>query len=218
MDDFIIREVIEKVELDKIGEGLEVINTNECEGSIFVIKNPITFNRTSQLIYQKILDDGKRLFRNPFGEDAIDLEENTPLFNTILNLFMEKGLTQHTAAHLTPIVFDKIANIAYSSYINNYEKPEKEFSLSDYIARFGLSESDALTISKLIARDEATEREIEMFAQYIYLLSPHSLFNEPVECHYGEWKLIKSPDKLNKDDFRKGLLIDFNNKEQKTLF
>lgn len=220
MDDFTIQEVIDSVIINEKEENIEVIETSECNESIFIIKFPLIINTIEHSIFQKVLDDGMRFFKNPFNDDAIDLEDNTPVFNSILNQFIRKGVSQHSAAHLTPIVFDHIADIAFNTYKEVIAKNKQEYRLSDFIRYFEINEDDAYSIAKLIARNEATTTEKEMLAQYIYLLSPHSLFNEPIEYHFGEWKLITSPDRINKDEFRKGLLMDLNKEEdvQKSLF
>lgn len=203
-------ELVDEITINPEGNEPELLETKECSGDLYTLKVAVSIENSDYFIFQDLLDDGLRFFRNPFGEDSIDKEENTPIFNKILMILKTKGNGEHRSAMMTPLVFDDIANKAYKLYMNDFAKNSKGYSLSRYISYFGINESDALQISNLIARDGASEKEIEMLAQYIYLLSPHSLFNEPIEKHYGKWVLIDDGTKIDKDEFRKGLLVDAN--------
>lgn len=208
-------ELLNEITINPEGEEPELFETKECSGDLYTLKVVVRIDSSDYSIFQDILDDGSRFFRNPFGEDSIDKEENTPIFNKILMVLKAKGESEHRSAMMTPLVFDDIASKAYKLYIDDFAKNGKEYSLSRYISYFGINENDAIEVANLIARDEASEKEKEMLAQYIYLLSPHSLFNEPVEKHYGKWVLIQDRTKVNKDEFRKGLIFDANKDEFK---
>jgi hypothetical protein len=203
-------ELTDEIAINPEGEEPELLETNECSGDLYTLKVSIRIKGSDYIIFQDFLDDGLRFFRNPFGEDSIDKEENTPIFNKIMMELKAKGESDHSSAMMTPLVFDDIASKSYHLYMNNFAKSNRKYPLSRYISYFGINENDALQIANLLAREGASQKEKEMLAQYIYLLSPHSLFNEPIEKHYGKWILIQDGTKMDKDEFRKGLLFDGN--------
>lgn len=183
----------------------ELIQTDECSGDLYTLKVAVNFHGLEYFIFLDLLDDGRRFFRNPFGEDSIDKEDNTPLFNKILFTLRFKGGSEHQSAMYTPIVFDKIADKAFNYFMNDYAKQGRTLSLSTYISYFGIDDNDADSIAELLARDESEKKDL---IACIKKLSPHSLFNEPIERNLGAWQ-VNEEGKLSVDEFRKGLLIDY---------
>ncbi|MCH4813139.1 hypothetical protein [Vreelandella neptunia] len=191
----------------------ELIPTGECSGDIYTLKVAVNMGGMDYFIYQDLLDDGNRFFRNPFREDSIDKEENTPLFNKILLMIQMKGASEHKSAMFTPVVFDLIADKAYKSYLEDHSKQEKVMSLGKFISYYGMDENEAHSIASLLSSDE---REVQELIPAIMQVTPHSLYNEPVERNLGAWQL-KTDKKMSPTEFKRSLILDYG-KPQPDLF
>lgn len=192
----------------------ELIPTGECSGDLYTLKIAVNIEGMDFFIYQDLLDDGRKFYRNPFRQDSIDKEENTPIFNKILLILRIRGQSEHQAARFTPIVYDLIANKAYESYINNHAKQEKVMSLGKFISYFGMDEIEAESIASLLTSDS---KELQELKSAIMQVTPHSLFNEPVERNLGCWQLNTGKHKMSPEDFKRSLMLDYG-KPQTDLF
>ncbi|PMR71780.1 hypothetical protein C1H69_22875 [Billgrantia endophytica] len=192
----------------------ELIPTQECSGDLYTLKVALKIEGMEFFIYQDLLDDGNKFFRNPFNEDSIDKEENTPLFNKIMLILRMKGVSEHQSAMFTPIVYDLIADKAYKSYLEDYAKKEKVMTLGKFISYFGMDETEAQSIASLLSDNT---KEVQELKSAIMQLTPHSLFHEPIERNLGSWQLNTSKGKMSPEEFKRSLILDYG-KPQSDLF
>lgn len=118
MENYIVQEIQSSIVVNSPRRPKpELIETEECSGDLYVLKVAVNIGGLDYFIYLDLLDDGQRYFKNPFGQDSIDKDDNTPLYNKILMALRIKGLSEHKAALSAPLIFDYIANEAFQEFL-----------------------------------------------------------------------------------------------------
>lgn len=109
-------EVVSNIEINNGEDEKTTLTLADEENSIYTLISSVLVYGEEFLIYIDVIDDEKNFFANLIHYDSIDNEENTPLFNKLLQSLEEEGYTALKASFNTPLLFDYIAGIAKTSF------------------------------------------------------------------------------------------------------